>query len=148
MLPDRRGITEITELPMVNNVTQFNIGEILVSNIRPYFKKIWLSTFNGGCSNDVLCFSPIANVLPVHLYFMLERNTFFYYVMAGSNGVKMPRGDKEWIMLYPIVLANNKTLNEFNKILLPFLDFKNKKNSELLYLNQLLDILLLKLATI
>jgi len=55
MIQNRGGITKANNLPNTNNFTNFEIGNILISNIRPYFKKIWLADFNGGCSNDVLC---------------------------------------------------------------------------------------------
>lgn len=147
MLQNRGGVIEIDELPEASNVTKFNIGNILVSNIRPYFKKIWLSTFEGGCSNDILCFVPTNNIESEYLYNVLERDEFFNYVMAGSNGAKMPRGDKNWIMLFPVVLANKEILKNFNNILTPILQLKNHKRKESLLLKQLSTIVLSKLAT-
>ena len=38
------------------------------------------------------------------LYYTLEQDVFFDYVMAGSNGVKMPRGEKDWIMKYLLAI--------------------------------------------
>jgi len=148
MLQNRGGIVEIDELPQMNNVTKFTIGETLISNIRPYFKKIWMATFEGGCSNDVLCFTPNQKVIPEYLYYIVERDDFFEYVMAGSNGAKMPRGDKDWIMLYPIVLANETTLNLFKRTLTPILDLKNSRRQELALLRKMADNLLSKLATV
>jgi type I restriction enzyme, S subunit len=148
MLQNRGGITEICDLPDVDNVTKFNVGHILISNIRPYFKKIWLVTFNGGCSNDILCFQTVGNILPEYLYYVLERDAFFDYVMAGSNGVKMPRGDKDWIMNYSIILANEDSISNFNKLLIPLIGLKNNKKQDISLLNQILRILLSKLATI
>src|SRR5690606_36986841 len=58
MLQDRAGVVSASNLPTATNVTNFEIGNILISNIRPYFKKIWLANFSGGCSNDVLCLVP------------------------------------------------------------------------------------------
>ena len=56
MLPNRGGVVDIQTLPQANRVTKYNPGDILVSNIRPYFKKIWYATQKGGCSNDVIVF--------------------------------------------------------------------------------------------
>jgi type I restriction enzyme S subunit len=148
MLQNRGGIVEVDELPQTNNVTKFTIDETLISNIRPYFKKIWMATFEGGCSNDVLCLIPDQKIIPEYLYYIIERDDFFDYVMAGSNGAKMPRGDKHWIMLYPIVLADENVLNHFKKVLIPILNLKNSKRQELSTLKKVTDTLLSKLATV
>ena len=59
MLSDKKGITKASSLPTTDSVPAFCTGHILVSNIRPYFKKIWFATFDGGRSNDVLDFCPL-----------------------------------------------------------------------------------------
>ena len=56
MLPEKKGVEKASSLPKANSVPAFRQGNILVSNIRPYFKKIWFSFFDGGHSNDVLNF--------------------------------------------------------------------------------------------
>lgn len=96
MLSNRGGIIIGNDLPKADKVTKFERGDILVSNIRPYFKKIWYATFNGGCSNDVIVFR--ANgINSKFLYYVLSQNAFFDYMMAGANGTKMPRGNKNLI---------------------------------------------------
>lgn len=96
MLSNRGGIIISNSLPKAEKVTKFERGDILVSNIRPYFKKIWYATFNGGCSNDVIVFR--ANgINSKFLYYVLSQNVFFDYMMAGANGTKMPRGNKKLI---------------------------------------------------
>ena len=106
MRKDKKGIISTLSLPSTGKGTVFQKEDILFSNIRPYFKKIWKATFGGCCSNDVLCLRVRKNFDSHVLYYTIERDVFFDYVMAGSNGVKMPRGDKEWIMKYPIVIPN------------------------------------------
>lgn len=100
MLPDRGGITKSSGLPNTNYTQGFSEGDILLSNIRPYFKKIWYATFNGGCSNDVLVLRAKSNVCPKFLYYVLSDDKFFEYDTATSKGTKMPRGDKVAIMKY------------------------------------------------
>jgi type I restriction enzyme S subunit len=148
MLQNRAGIIEIIDLPDAENVTKFSVGEVLISNIRPYFKKIWLSTFNGGCSNDILCFVPKKSISSEYLYYVLERDEFFAYVMAGSNGVKMPRGDKTWIMDYPTALADGNIFKHFNDIINPILNLKTIKRKETAILKRFSTSLLSKLATL
>lgn len=148
MIQNRGGISEISDLPNVDNVTKFSIGDVLISNIRPYFKKIWLATFSGGCSNDILCFKVIDNYYPEYLYYILQTDIFFEYVMAGSNGSKMPRGDKDWIMNYPIKIADKNIINSFNRILIVTTKLKEIKKKENDVLGQICKVLLSKLSTI
>ena len=78
------------------------VGDVLVSNIRPYFKKIWHADFDGGCSNDVRVFHAKNGVNNKYLYYVLANDAFFDYSMATSKGTKMPRGDKTAIMQYDV----------------------------------------------
>ncbi len=148
MLQNKSGIVLVSNLPPSGSAIKFNIGNILISNIRPYFKKIWLSDFYGGCSNDVLCFVPKTNIPSLYLYQILEKDSFFEYVMAGSKGTKMPRGDKKWIMNYPAVIPSNKLLNKFNKLVGVLTTNVLQKRQENQKLSELNDLLLSKLATI
>ena len=115
MLKDKKGIIISTNKPEEGRGTKFTIDDVLVSNIRPYFKKIWRASFNGVSSNDVLCFRAKNEFNASMLYYTLEQDGFFDYVMAGSNGVKMPRGDKEWIMKYPVIIPSKNGVNEYQK---------------------------------
>jgi len=104
MLPNRAGITIATTLLTGEYTPSFEIDDTLVSNIRPYFKKIWKATFSGGCSADVLVFKSKENVSKEYLYYVLADDEFFKYSMTTSKETKMPRGDKTSIMNYPIKL--------------------------------------------
>jgi type I restriction enzyme, S subunit len=46
---------------------------------------------------------------------------FFDYVMAGSKGTKMPRGDKQQIMNYDICIPDDEKLSCFNKLVEPMM---------------------------
>lgn len=48
MLPNKNGITKAMTLPDTKLVQAFRAEDILISNIRPYFKKIWYATFDGA----------------------------------------------------------------------------------------------------
>ena len=102
LLPDKAGITESEYVPSEGMATAFRKGDILLGNIRPYFKKIWLAEFNGGCSADVLCLRCKKGVSPEYLFSVLAQDAFFEYDVKGSKGSKMPRGDKNHIMAFPI----------------------------------------------
>lgn len=108
MLPNKEGVTHANNIPK-GNVVAYNKGDILISNIRPYFKKIWQANINGGCSSDVLCIRAKSIVYSKFLFYLLSQQSFFDYVMSGSKGCKMPRGDKQQIMQWDIELPR---LNE------------------------------------
>lgn len=130
MMPNKGGITGAPSLPTVAQTQSFSAGDVLVSNIRPYFKKIWFAEFDGGCSNDVLVFRAKEGVSKRFLYYVLADDTFFNYSMATSKGTKMPRGDKAAIMKYQVP---DFTYEEQEKIagLLEALDKKIQLNAEI-----------------
>lgn len=104
MLKDRGGICEAALVPEGGNTQGFLEGDILISNIRPYFKKIWQAKYPGGCSNDVLVVRNKQDIEPKWLYYVLSSDDFFAYDTANSGGGKMPRGSKQAIMNFPILL--------------------------------------------
>lgn len=114
MLKDKMGIEKTSVLPENTNVTAYKQNDILISNIRPYYKKIWYATCDGGCSTDVLCYRADNQKYSKFLYHTLYDNRFFNYVVAGCKGTKMPRGDKYWNMEYCITIPLIQTLDQFN----------------------------------
>ena len=109
MLPNCGGIVSASSVPSTK-VTSFNGGDTLLSNIRPYFKKVWHARFNGGCSNDVICIrADGSKCLPKYLYYALSTDKFIDTFSASSKGTKMPRGDKNALLDYEIP---NKTIDE------------------------------------
>ena len=102
MLPNRAGITVADALPDAINVSKYLPNDILLSNIRPYFKKIWFANREGGCSNDILVVAAKQNILASFLYYVLSDDTFFHYSSVTSKGTKMPRGTPNAIMKYPV----------------------------------------------
>jgi type I restriction enzyme S subunit len=107
LLPNRGGISTSDYLPGKGKVSKFDIGDTLVSNIRPYFKKIWHANEIGGCSNDVIVFKPNKNKIdPKFLYYQLSKDEFFDFMMSGANGTKMPRGNKNAIPTFRLNLPS------------------------------------------
>ena len=134
MLPNRAGITTATTLPTGELTPSFEIDDTLVSNIRPYFKKIWKATFSGGCSADVLVFKAKENISKEYLYYVLADDEFFKYSMATSKGTKMPRGDKTSIMNYPVKIPPLPTQQKIAAILSSLddkIELNNKINTNL-----------------
>lgn len=109
MLPNRQGITVASSIPNEGSITAYKESDTLVSNIRPYFKKIWYAEHGGGCSNDVLVFRAKQGINSYFIYYTLANDKFFYYSMKTSKGTKMPRGDKKSIMNYPVYKCDMNT---------------------------------------
>ena len=117
MLPNKAGVINATTLPNTKCTSAFKKGDILVSNIRPYFKKIWQATFVGGCSNDVLVFRAKNGINNKFLYYILSDDKFFEYSMSTAKGTKMPRGDKNSLMKYEIPDFDFETQQKIAKVL-------------------------------
>lgn len=128
MSVNKTGFVRAATLPTTSQTTAFKYGDTLISNIRPYFKKIVFCGFDGGCSTDVLCFRPHRENLSLYVYNALYHDYFFDHMMAGAKGTKMPRGDKQQIMNYPLVVPSDGVLSEFRGVITPM----NKKRQLLM----------------
>ena len=104
MLQDYQGIVDAKSVPEDVNVISFSCGDILISNIRPYLKKIWKATYNGGCSSDVFVLKANDNIESDYLHYIIANDKFINFVMSGAKGVKMPRGDKNQMKTYCLSL--------------------------------------------
>ena len=147
MLSGKAGSTEATSLPTTSQTTACHKGDTLISNIRPYFKKIVYCEDKCGCSTDVLCFTPSQPRYSAYLFSTLYADKFFAFMVAGSKGTKMPRGDKQQIMTYPVVLPSEEELAGFNTIASPLLEQIYSNSAENKRLSILRDTLLPKLMS-
>ena len=105
LIKDRGGKTSSSSLPE-GVAIEFLPQDILIGNIRPYLKKIWLSDCQGGTNGDVICIRVLDSkeVIPKYLYHNLASDKFFDYDNSHAKGGKMPRGDKNAILAYKIPL--------------------------------------------
>ena len=117
MLPDKNGIIPSKSIPSIGKGGKYKRNDTLLSNIRPYFKKIWLAKDEGACSNDVLIFRAKENYHHDFLYYNLANDAFFEYAMKTSKGTKMPRGDKTAIKKYDIYDFDYITQQKLTKTL-------------------------------
>lgn len=134
MLPSKGGIVDATTLPPAETTQSYSKDDVLVSNIRPYFEKIWKANSEGGCSNDVLVFRAKPQVNPTYLYYVLSDKQFFDYATATSKGTKMPRGDRSAIMEYEIEERSRKEQDNIAAILYSLdkkIELNNKINNNL-----------------
>ena len=102
LLQNKGGKQPASSLPSSGKVTRYKRGDTLVSNIRPYFKKVWYAPEDGTCSGDVLVFRANDPDLAPYLHSCLRQDGFFKHVMHGAKGTKMPRGDRKQMMEFPI----------------------------------------------
>lgn len=104
MLQNKLGIVPFVGEANISSITEYKKDDILISNIRPYLKKIWFADKDGGCSKDVLVLrsADASKYLPKYIFYMIRRDAFFDYVMEGKKGLKMPRGNKDDIQKYRI----------------------------------------------
>ncbi len=145
MNKEKAGISYAASIASTNQVPKFSVGQTLISNIRPYFKKIWLASFSGGRSNDVLGFQANDSVATEYLFSLLYQDSFFDYMTATSKGTKMPRGDKAAIMSWSIAIPPLILMEEFSNKVKPLM---NKQNSnQNIQLAKLRDTLLPKLMS-
>ena len=93
ILQNFQGVQSAISIPVNTNVVAYKKNDILLSNIRPYLKKVWFSDRIGGCSADVFVLRS-KTCEPEFLYNVIASDRFINYVMSGAKGVKMPRGDK------------------------------------------------------
>ena len=130
MIPNKGGVTTASTLPRTTLTQEYKKGDVLISNIRPYFKKIWKAAGDGGCSNDVLVLTANRNIDEEFLYYVLADDGFFVYSMATSKGTKMPRGDKTSIMNYRVPDFDKSSQKKIASIL-RVLDDKIQLNNEI-----------------
>lgn len=146
MLPSKGGIETATSLPSISQTTRCLPGETIISNIRPYFKKILYCTEEvAGCSTDVLCFKPKNKDYSEYLYQVLYSDIFFDYMVLGSKGTKMPRGDKQQIMNYTIIIPDELYLYKYKTFAKPILSQIDTNRKENKRLSEIRDTLLPKL---
>ena len=131
MLQNCEGIRPYEGTENITSAIAYQKGDILLSNIRPYLKKIWQADRDGSCSPDVLVLRPDRDKVDERfLYYSLRRDVFFDYIMneAGTRGLKMPRGNKDGIIKYRIILpemeVQKSIADEIEKYDLLILDAK------------------------
>lgn len=144
LLPGKMGRRKASSLPQTGKVTVYQIGDTLISNIRPYFKKIWYADCAGTCSGDVLVFRAKHPDQAGYLYSCMRNDRFFDYVMKGSKGTKMPRGDKKQMLAYEIVSSPTAQTMDLIQTALEQISITGKENDRLVTLR---DALLPKLMS-
>ena len=101
LLQNKLGKTSSNYVPTEGSFIEYLPNDILIGNIRPYLRKIWLADKTGGTNGDVLVIRLTdENIISHYLYHILANEHFFEYNVKYSKGAKMPRGDKTAILQY------------------------------------------------
>lgn len=133
LLQEKRGKTTASSVPVSGKVIAFESGDVLIGNIRPYLKKIWLADCAGGTNGDVLAvqINDRSLLMPEYLYYVLSSDQFFLYDTQNSKGTKMPRGSKEAVMKYNIPVPPLEVQQEIVRILDSFTELEKELEKEL-----------------
>lgn len=139
MIKDKGGVTIASSLPDSKTVSAYRPNDILLSNIRPYFRKIWYADKNGSCSNDVLVVRVNEDIDSKFLYYVLSDNNFFNYDTVTSKGTKMPRGTQTAIMKYLVPDINIGKQRKIANILSTYDNLIENNNKRIKFLEQMAE---------
>jgi len=135
LLQNKKGKEKASSLPPSGKTfPSYDYDSILIGNIRPYLKKIWLANDSGAHSADVLNLITKAGFDPKFVYYNCLQDAFFDHMMSGSKGSKMPRGDKNQILEFPIPnfsKTKQKSIGRFLFNLDQKIELNNQINAEL-----------------
>lgn len=139
MIKDKGGVTIASSLPDSKTASAYSPNDILLSNIRPYFRKIWYANKNGSCSNDVLVVRANEDIDSKFLYYVLSDNNFFKYDTVTSKGTKMPRGTQTAIMKYLVPDINVGKQRKIADILSAYDNLIENNNKRIRLLEQMAE---------
>lgn len=89
LLPNKQGKVSSSYVPKEGSLISFNKNDILIGNIRPYLKKIWLAEYGGATNGDVLTIQILTRALdPKFLYYCLSSDQFFCMICNMLKGQK------------------------------------------------------------
>jgi len=106
-----------------NDVTSskkcFEKGDILLGTLRPYFRKVYYSTFSGLCSTDITVIRT-KEINSRFLFYNLADYDFINYCSKISNGTRMPRVAWKSASLYKIKVPPIQTQKKIAGVLAAF----------------------------
>ena len=116
ILQNFEGVQSANSIPANTNVIAYKEDDILLSNIRPYLKKVWFADRIGGCSADVFVLRSKC-CEPKFLYNVIASDKFINYIMSGAKGVKMPRGDKKQMESFSFSIPSIEEQRKISRLL-------------------------------
>lgn len=111
---------EVRELG--SNKLRFEEGEVLFGKIRPYFHKVAVAPLAGLCSADTFVITSRTPALYSFVVGLVSSDQFVAHASATANGAKMPRGNWDVMMQFPVVVPPAQVLARFDAIVRPWLN--------------------------
>ena len=102
LLKDKAGRKDAENVPSEGSWIRSQRGDVLIGNIRPYLRKIWLSDREGGTNGDVIVIRANDALFPEFMFYCLASESFFLYYNQALKDGKMPRGEKNRVLSYVI----------------------------------------------
>ena len=90
-----KGLGRITEPSISSEVksakSTFHEGDVLYGKLRPYLNKVWLASFSGVCSTDLLVLRTSSDIISRYIHYRLLASDFVRFADSRSSGVNHPR---------------------------------------------------------
>ena len=106
LLKDKAGRKDAENVPTEGNWIKYKKGDVLIGNIRPYLRKIWLSDREGGTNGDVIVVRPSDKLQSEYMFYCLASERFFLYYNQALKDGKMPRGEKSRVLSFIVPLPS------------------------------------------
>ena len=117
LLKDKAGRKDAENVPTEGNWIKYKKGDVLIGNIRPYLRKIWLSDREGGTNGDVIVVRPSDKLQSEYMFYCLASERFFLYYNQALKDGKMPRGEKSRVLSFIVPLPSPEEQSRIVSIL-------------------------------
>ena len=133
---------------VTSNKSQFQVNDILLGKLRPYFHKVGIPNFDGVCSTDILVVRPKESFYFEYALNVIYQDRLIDHLTRCSSGTRMPRA--KWADVTDYQLATpleDSIFKAFSKITSPLYQRLLNNCNEVDILSKLRDRLLPKLIS-
>ncbi|ANP63861.1 restriction endonuclease subunit S [Vibrio alginolyticus] len=133
---------------VTSNKSQFQVNDILLGKLRPYFHKVGIPNFDGVCSTDILVVRPKESFYFEYALNVIYQDRLIDHLTRCSSGTRMPRA--KWADVTDYQLAtplDDGIFKAFSKITSPLYQRLLNNCNEVDILSKLRDRLLPKLIS-
>ena len=85
---------------VISAKTCFRKGDILFGKLRPYFRKVLHTQFDGICSTDIWVVRAKNGVEPKYLFYHMASQSLVDFASSASEGTRMPRAKWDYVSQY------------------------------------------------
>nr|WP_157935013.1 restriction endonuclease subunit S [Vibrio sp. 10N.286.48.B7]PMH78509.1 hypothetical protein BCU58_09040 [Vibrio sp. 10N.286.48.B7] len=133
---------------VTSNKSLFQVNDILLGKLRPYFHKVGIPNFDGVCSTDILVVRPKESFYFEYALNVIYQDRLIDHLTRCSSGTRMPRA--KWADVTDYQLAtplDDSIFKAFSKITSPLYQRLLNNCNEVDTLSKLRDRLLPKLIS-